>query len=68
MHALGVQFQHLGFNYSGRAGIVHALRSLIASGTPPEQVNERTVGTALATHGLPDPDLVIRHRGRAATV
>jgi hypothetical protein len=55
MHALGVQFQHLGFNYSGRAGIVHALRSLIASGTPPEQVNERTVGTAWPRTGYPTP-------------
>lgn len=94
MHALGVQFRHLGFsdgldiamrhalddavsltrdnrrmifnfgfNYGGRADIVQALRSLIASGTPPEQVNERTVGAALSTHGLPDPDLVIRTGG-----
>ena len=43
--------------------VFDAVRRLVAAGTPPEAIDEATVGTALYTAGLPDPDLVIRTGG-----
>lgn len=51
------------FNYGGRAEIVEAVRQLIAEGVAPEDVTEATIEAHLGTHGLPDPDLVIRTSG-----
>jgi undecaprenyl diphosphate synthase len=51
------------FNYGGRAEIVEAVRQLIADGVAPEDVTEASLEAALGTHGLPDPDLVIRTSG-----
>ena len=38
-------------------------RRIAAAGVPADQVDERTIGEALYTAGLPDPDLVIRTGG-----
>jgi undecaprenyl diphosphate synthase len=55
------------FNYGARDELVDACRSLgraIQSGALlPEDIDEARVATALYTHGLPDPDLLIRTSG-----
>jgi undecaprenyl diphosphate synthase len=51
------------FNYAGRTELVDAVRRLVAEGTPPDRIDEGTIGASLYTAGLPDPDLVIRTGG-----
>ena len=55
------------FNYGARDELVDACRALgraVQSGTlRPEDIDEARVATALYTHGLPDPDLLIRTSG-----
>ena len=50
-------------NYGGRAEIVDALRSIVAAGIAPAAIDERCVAAHLATHDMPDPDLIIRTGG-----
>jgi undecaprenyl diphosphate synthase len=54
---------NIAFNYAGRTELVDAVRRLIAAGAAPDSIDEATVGAALYTAGLPDPDLVIRTGG-----
>ncbi len=58
---------NLAINYGGRAEIVDAMRIIaaqVAAGEiTPEQIDEQTVAAHLYTHGLPDPDLLIRTAG-----
>ncbi len=58
---------NLAFNYSGRAEIVRAARSLCAAAAAgelePEDINEESLSTRLFTAGMPDPDLLIRTGG-----
>jgi undecaprenyl diphosphate synthase len=54
---------NIAFNYAGRTEIVDAVRSIVASGIAPDQVDEAAIAAALYTAGLPDPDLVIRTGG-----
>ncbi len=51
---------NIAFNYAGRTELVDAVRGIVASGIPPEQVDERVISEALYTAGTPDPDVVIR--------
>jgi undecaprenyl diphosphate synthase len=51
------------FNYGGRAEIVDAVRRIVADGLAPDGITEATLESYLGTHGLPDPDLVIRTSG-----
>ncbi len=51
------------FNYAGRTELVDAIRAIVAAGLAPDQVDEGTVAERLYTHGMPDPDLVIRTGG-----
>jgi undecaprenyl diphosphate synthase len=51
------------FNYAGRTEIVDAVRSVLADGLAPDQVDEDVIGGRLYTAGMPDPDLVIRTGG-----
>ncbi len=55
------------FNYGGKAEIAEAVRriaSLVAAGRlKAEDITEETIGRALYTAGLPDPDLIIRTSG-----
>ncbi|MBF9232531.1 isoprenyl transferase [Microvirga alba] len=57
----------IAFNYGGRQEIVQAMRSLarqVQAGTlDPAAIDVATVEGALDTHGIPDPDLVIRTSG-----
>jgi undecaprenyl diphosphate synthase len=54
---------NVAFNYGGRAEIVHAVRSLVAEGIPPEEIDEAAISAHLYTAGQPDADLVIRTAG-----
>lgn len=54
---------NVAFNYGGRDEIVHAVRQIVADGIPAEQVNEALINRYLYTHGVPDPDLIIRTSG-----
>lgn len=55
------------FNYGGKAEITEATRLVaqqVAAGTlRPEDITEETIGRALYTSGIPDPDLIIRTSG-----
>ncbi|MHA6728588.1 isoprenyl transferase [Devosia sp. A369] len=55
------------FNYGSKAEIVDATRRIaqaVAAGElAPEAITEETIGAALYTAGLPDPDLIIRTSG-----
>lgn len=51
------------FNYGGRADIVQAVRQLIADKVPAEEITEERLAEHLYTHGMPDPDLIIRTGG-----
>ncbi len=57
----------LALNYGGRAEIVDAARRLArevqAGALDPESIDEARLAAALDTHGLPDPDLLIRTAG-----
>lgn len=55
------------FNYGGRTEILDAVRRIIASGIPPEKVDEKLFNSYLYTAGLPDVDLVIRTSGELRT-
>lgn len=50
-------------NYGGRADIVDAVRSVIAEGVPASKIDEQCITNHLSTHGMPDPDLIIRTSG-----
>ncbi len=59
---------NLALNYGGRAELVDAINALVRSsagvnGSHPPQVTEEMVSEHLFTHGLPDPDLLIRTSG-----
>jgi undecaprenyl diphosphate synthase len=51
------------FDYGGRAELVDAVRSIVASGVSPEEVTEETIRQHLYLPDLPDPDLIIRTAG-----
>jgi undecaprenyl diphosphate synthase len=51
------------FNYGGRAEIVEAARRIVREGLPEDAIDEAVFEAHLDTHGLPDPDLVIRTSG-----
>jgi len=53
----------LAFDYGGRQELVHAVREIVASGIPPEAIDEQTICNHLFTRDLPDPDLIIRTSG-----
>jgi len=55
------------FNYGGKAELVDAtqrIAALVAAGRlKPEDITEETIGRALYTAGMPDPDIIIRTSG-----
>ncbi|HEX2046676.1 MAG TPA: polyprenyl diphosphate synthase [Acidimicrobiales bacterium] len=53
----------IAFNYGGRAEIVDAVRSLVASGASARSVDERAIRAHLYHSDMPDPDLVVRTSG-----
>jgi undecaprenyl diphosphate synthase len=54
---------NIAFNYSARTELIDAMRSLMAAGVPPAEVDETMVTDRLYTAGQPDVDLVIRTGG-----
>lgn len=54
---------NVAFNYGGRSEIIGAVRRLIEDRIAPDQITEELFGQYLSTHGLPDPDLIIRTGG-----
>jgi undecaprenyl diphosphate synthase len=54
---------NVAFNYGGRAEIVDAVRSIVAAGVTPGEVDEDLIRSHLYTHDLPDPELIIRTSG-----
>jgi undecaprenyl diphosphate synthase len=62
----GLKLQ-VAFNYGGKAEIASAVVKIaeqVAAGKlKPQDISEETIGQALYTAGLPDPDLIIRTSG-----
>jgi undecaprenyl diphosphate synthase len=54
---------NVAFNYGGRDEIVCAIQKMILAGVKPEEVDIDLVDEYLFTHGVPDPDLIIRTSG-----
>jgi undecaprenyl diphosphate synthase len=52
-------------NYGGRAELVDAVRSIVAGGIRPEDVDERLIASRLYHPDLPDPDLIVRTAGES---
>ncbi|MGI9160185.1 MAG: polyprenyl diphosphate synthase [Saprospiraceae bacterium] len=57
----------LALNYSAKWEILRAARQLAAAAAAgqihPEEINEAVFEQALSTHGIPDPELLIRTSG-----
>jgi undecaprenyl diphosphate synthase len=53
----------MAFNYGGRAEIVDAVKSMIASGISADKVDEKAIRKHLYYPDMPDPDLVVRTSG-----
>jgi undecaprenyl diphosphate synthase len=58
---------NIAFNYSGRSEIIDAVRSLVAAGADPSDIDEDSLAGRLYTAGQPDPDLIIRTGGEFRT-
>ena len=54
---------NVAFNYGGRAEIVDAVRSIVATSAPGDRITEKTIAKHLYDPTMPDPDLVIRTSG-----
>jgi undecaprenyl diphosphate synthase len=54
---------NVAFNYGGRDEIVCAIQKMIQAGVKSEDVTIDLVDEFLFTHGIPDPDLIIRTSG-----
>ncbi len=54
-------------NYSGRQEVVDAIRAVVASGVPAEEIDQETFAQNLYVPGLPDMDLLIRTSGERRT-
>jgi len=50
-------------NYGGRGEIVDAVKKIVASGIPPEKIDEALISRNLYAPDIPDPDLIIRTSG-----
>ncbi len=53
----------MAINYGGRAEIVDAIKSLVASAPRGDAIDEQAVSRALYTADMPDPDLLVRPGG-----
>lgn len=54
---------NVAFNYGGRAEIVRAIKALVKDKVNESQISDREIEKRLYTHGMPDPDLIIRTAG-----
>lgn len=53
----------LAISYGGRDEILHAVRSIVTEGVPPERIDEECFKNHLYAPDVPDPDLLIRTSG-----
>ena len=53
----------IAFNYGGRAEIIDAVKSVLASGVPGDKLTEKGIRDHLYAPDMPDPDLVVRTSG-----
>lgn len=58
-----ILFLNIAISYGGRQEILNAVRKIVAQNISPEQINNTSFRDFLYTHGIPDPDLVIRTGG-----
>jgi len=58
---------NIAFNYSGRAEIIDAARTLLAAGVAVTDIDEERFAEHLYTAGQRDPDLIIRTGGEQRT-
>ena len=54
---------HICLNYGGRDEIIRGVKDYVQSGGKIEDLTEERLGEHLYSHGIPDPDLVIRPSG-----
>ena len=54
---------NVAFNYGGRSEILDAVQRMITDRVPVESITEDLFSDYLYTHGLPDPDLIVRTGG-----
>ena len=54
---------NLAFNYGGRAEIVDAVRSLVATGVAADKITEKRLREHLYAPDMPDPEMMIRTSG-----
>lgn len=54
---------NIALNYGGRDEITHAVKEIVKSGIPADEITEATVEKYLYTAGQPDPDYIIRPSG-----
>jgi undecaprenyl diphosphate synthase len=50
----------IAFNYGGRAELLDAIRSLVADGVEPADIDEKALGARFYEPDMPDMDLVVR--------
>lgn len=50
-------------NYGGRDEILRAVKKIVKAKTPASKITEKLFASNLDTHGIPDPDLIIRTGG-----
>jgi len=56
-------FLNLAISYGGKWDILNAVKKIIQSGVPADQVDEKLFESYLSTAGLPTPDFIIRAGG-----
>lgn len=61
--AEGMMVLNLALSYGGRGEIIEAVKRMLRSGIPEEEIGEASLSAFLDTAGLPDPDLIIRTSG-----
>jgi len=54
---------NLAFNYGGRAEIIDAVRSLVATGVAADKITEKRLREHLYAPDMPDPEMMIRTSG-----
>lgn len=53
----------IALDYGGQQDIVHAVRSIVASGIDVDEIDEEVMRQHLMSQDIPDPDLIIRTSG-----
>lgn len=56
---------NVAFNYGGKKEIIHAVKEIVKSSIPEDQISEKSIEEYLYTKGFPDPEIVIRTGGRS---